>query len=146
MRASEKMKKLDKVIARGEVGAKAIRLYSGKLMKNINSSIERGENPFLYIQSTYNAKRGITEIQIVLMGDHHIEDLNYPRSDPTRWKSFGHIVLSRDQAEKMIEITRNVVGIPSKRALKTIKGAGKVLVTFSKICKGRGDEHGQEDR
>ncbi len=126
-------KRVDKVLAREGVDAKAIRLYSGKLMKNINSSIERGEEPFLYIQATYNDKRRIPEIQIVLMGEHHIEDLHYYQSDPKRWKSLGHIVLSMDQAEKMIEAIRNVVGVPSKRALKTIKGAEKVLVTFSKI-------------
>ena len=126
------MKKIDDVIARESVDAKAIRVYTGKLMKEIDSSIERGENPHIYIQKTYNKKRRTPEIQIVLMGEHHIEDISYPKSDPQTWVSFGEIVFSLEGAEQFIDYFKNVVRTPVKEDLVTIK-AREVLITFWKL-------------
>ena len=105
------MKKVDKVIARETVDAKAIRIYSGKLMKEVDSSKERGENPHLYIQRTYNEKRRLPELQIVLMGKHHIEDLNYFNSDPKKWNSFGAIILSLEDAERFADKLKKVIPV-----------------------------------
>lgn len=103
------MKKIDRIIARETVDAKAIRVFSGKILKEVDSSKERGENPHLYVQKTYNEKRRLPEIQIVLMGEHHIEDLNYFNSDPRKWTSFGAIILSVEDAEQLAEKLKKVI-------------------------------------
>ncbi len=124
-------KKLDSLIAREKVDAKAIRVYFGKIRKEIASSIEREENPHVYIDKTFNEKRGVHEIRIMLMGERHMEDLSYFTSDPEKWKSFGAITLSLIAAERFIDALKNVVHAPVKETLMTIE-AGEVLVTFWK--------------
>lgn len=133
------MKKIDKVMARESVDVKAIRIYTGKLMKEIDSSTERGENPHIYIQRTYNEKRRLPEIQIVLMGEHHIEPLFYFTGDPRTWRSFGAIVLSEDAAGEFLNKLRKIVPIPVNEAKELLKpfvygekAPGKELVTFWK--------------
>jgi biotin carboxylase len=138
------MKKLDKVIAREKTGAKAIRIYTGKLMKEIDSSKERGENPHLYVQKTYNEKRHCVEIQVVLMGEHHIEPLSYFVTDPKIWRSFGEIVLSIEDADRFADKLKKIIHVPIKEAKEIIKvmkamtvemplrKAKRVLVTFWK--------------
>lgn len=137
------MKKIDEVIARETVDAKAIRVYTGQLMKEVDSSKERGENPHLYIQRTYNEKRRLPEIQIVLMGKHHIEDLNYFNSDPKKWKSFGEIVLSVEDAEQFADKLKKVVPVHEEilKAMTVEMPARKVeraIVTFWKRRAVRG--------
>lgn len=95
--------KVEPYIMRDFVKAKAIRVYPTELMKNINSTIESGEKPVLLVKLTYSPKRGVNEFEIVFMGSRHIEDLGYYKKPPKKWRSWGEIVLSPDQARQLAE-------------------------------------------
>jgi len=92
--------KVDYVLARERLPVKCICAYSGKTGLSLYSSVERGEDPQLFIQKTTNEKRG-EEVQVVLMGPFHVEELEYFKKDPKDWKSFGHIVMSVGQAKQL---------------------------------------------
>lgn len=97
---SKRKVKLDKITRRaGIVGAKAIRVYLPELMKEVNSSIEKGEYPYLWIIKKFNKKRGI-EIEISLWGQRHIENLSYFLTHPSEWNPYryGYIIFSPDSA------------------------------------------------
>lgn len=136
----DRVKKIDRVMARESVDVKAIRVYTGKLMKEIDSSTERGENPHIYIQRTYNEKRRLPEIQIVLMGEHHIEPLSYFTCDPRKWSSFGAIVLSLEGAEQFVDKLKKVAPGPGaeEEILKAMtiempaRKAERTIITFWK--------------
>ena len=135
--ASDRVEKLDKVIAREKVEARAIAVYTGELMKQIISSRERGEDPGLLIQKTWNEKRRVPEVQFVFMGKHHLEDLTYFQKHPREWVAFGQIVLSPEAAVEMVDKIKKVASVPIKEPLVVVKvlraaKVSKVLVTFWK--------------
>lgn len=103
--------KVEKPIEKRYTDVKAIRVYIAELMKNINSTIERGENPYLLIKKAHSLKRGVNEIEIVFMGskEKHIEELTYFKKHPKDWTSWGEIVLSTEQAEEFIEALKAVL-------------------------------------
>ena len=99
-------KKVDEVICRLKVGCKAIRFYCMKY--HVVSSIEMDEvqkyhkvvktegegQPTILIDKKWNKKRG-EEIDLVFVGRRNIELLE---KDSRNWITFGHIVLSPEQA------------------------------------------------
>lgn len=111
----EKRAKLDKIIKYGgEVGVKAHRLYGSILkeqLKEIDSSIERGEQPKITVFRKYNEKRDIEEINVVLEGKSHVEDLTYFKIHPSQWNAerLGYSILSPKQAERFIHVIFRVL-------------------------------------
>ena len=108
--------KVEKPIKKRYIDVKAIRVYIAELMKNINSTIERGETPYLLIKKAYSPKREVNEIEIVFMGSKqkHIEELTYFKKHPSQWPSWGEIVLSLKQARDFIENLKDVVEAKEK--------------------------------
>jgi len=94
--------KLDQEIARARIPVKAARFYSGRLLKEIAASIEKGEKPELLLLKTWNQKRGIWEVQIIAIAPkHRIEEVSYATKDPATWRSTGQIVLTPEAARRM---------------------------------------------
>jgi len=82
----------------------AIRVYVSELMKEIDSTVERGEHPYLLIKRTVRQKTGEREVEMVFMGsaeERHIEPLNYYQSNPKDWKSWGDIIFTIEQARNL---------------------------------------------
>lgn len=96
--------KVERAIKKRIQKVEAIRLYLTEFMANINSTVERGEHPYLLIKRTIREKTGKSEIEIVFMGsekNRHVEKL-YAKN-PKDWKSFGHIVLSIPQTQSFLK-------------------------------------------
>ena len=93
---------MDREIAKASIPAKAVRFYSGKLLKEIAASIEHGETPQLLLLKTWNQKGGIWEVQIIAIAPkHRIEEVSYATKDPRTWRSTGQIVLTPEAAKRM---------------------------------------------
>lgn len=104
--------KVEKAIGKGYIDAKAIRVYVSELMKEVNSTIERGEKPRLLIKKTFSPKRGVNEFEFVFMGtesERHIEELTYFKKNPETWKTWGEIVLSPDEVEDLIKLLQDLL-------------------------------------
>ena len=103
--------KVEKPIKKGFIDVKAIRVYIAELMQEVNSTIERGEKPYLLIKKAYSPKRGVNEFEVVFMGakQKHIEELSYFTTHPSEWKSWGEIVLSTEQIEDLIKLLKDLL-------------------------------------
>lgn len=93
--------KVEPPIKRDFVKIKAIRVYIPELRKEVDSSIEKGESPSLLVKATFSKKRNENEIEVVFIGERHIEDLKYYKKDPNEWKTWGIIVLSPETAKNL---------------------------------------------
>lgn len=100
--------KVEPAIGKRYLNVKAIRVYLGELRKNVNSTIERGETPYLLVKKIFSEKRGVYEYELVFMGTRHIEDLSYAVSDPSTWNSWGEIVLSPEEIEDLIKMFQDL--------------------------------------
>ena len=103
--------KVERSLKRGFVNVQAIRVYPAELGKNINSTVERDEKPTLLVKHTVRQKTGLHEIEVVFLGGHHVEDLAYVKTDPRTWVSWGHLVLSLDQARELSDTLRKILDI-----------------------------------
>ncbi len=103
--------KVEKPIKKGYIDVKAIRVYITELMKNINSTVERGEKPYLLVKKAYSPKRGENEIEMVFMASKqkHIEELTYFRKHPSQWPSWGEIVWSEQQIRDLIKLLNDLL-------------------------------------
>ena len=104
--------KVEPAIGKGYIDVKAIRVYLSELMKEVNSTIERGEKPRLLIKKTYSPKRGVNEFEFVFMGtesERHIEELTYFKKHPKTWRTWGEIVLSPVEVEDFIKLLQDLL-------------------------------------
>ena len=104
--------KVEKALRKERIPVEAIRVYLPEFMKEINSTVERGEAPVLLIKRTVREKTNKPEVEIVFIGtikERHVEDIRYARSDPRRWKSWGLIVLTLEQAKKFHEFLEKIL-------------------------------------
>lgn len=92
------MPKVEEPKRKGIVCVKAIRVYSNKLDKEIDSTIESGETPKLLLKDIVRQSTSEHEIEMVFLGEYHLEDLEYFSGDPKNWVTWGDIILSPDQA------------------------------------------------
>ena len=98
--------KVLKPIVRIELPVKSFRLYIKELGKELDSSIERNESPRLLVKKVERnclGRSGEKEIELVMMGDYHLENLNYYQKPLKEWKTFGAIYLSPRQALRLSE-------------------------------------------
>lgn len=96
--------KVEEPLIRRTLGVKAIRVYVPELMKEIDSSIERDEDPGLIVKKIVRrslGREGLPEIELVFMGRRHIEELNYYSKDPGNWVIWGALYLSPRQAIRL---------------------------------------------
>jgi len=108
--AGQRKKKLDRVLeVLGLTNIRCNRMYDTDIMKLIMSSAEKGECPELLAVRTWNEKRG-EEVQLIYLGEHHVEDLTYFKTNPKSWntKRFGYMVLTPTEAVKLREILEKV--------------------------------------
>jgi len=106
--------KVEPAIAREPQKVQAIRIYPSKLMlKEIDSSVERGEKPGLIVKKEFSKKRKVEEVSLVFTGPYHIEDLNYFQTDPATWTTFGEIYMTPTQALQLAEKIKRIVKAPA---------------------------------
>lgn len=106
--------RVEKALKRDFVKVEAIRVYLPELRKEIDQTVESGEAPELLIKRTVRQKTGKSEIEIVFMGssrDRHVEDLRYYQKNPDKWRTWGLIVLTLEQAEKLFKVLQEMFGI-----------------------------------
>lgn len=78
----------------------AIRIYLPEIKKEVDCTRESGEKPRILVKLT---NRGAGEVEIVFLGNFHVEDLCYYRKDPKTWVSRGFIVLNLDQLHQLVD-------------------------------------------
>jgi len=72
------------------------------LLKEIASSVERGEKPQVLLLKTWNEKRRLWEVQIITIApQHRIEEVSYATKAPSTWRSIGQQVLTPEAAVRM---------------------------------------------
>ena len=106
--------KIETPIKKEIANVEAIRVYLPEFMKEVNQTTERGEYPRLLIKRTVREKTQESEIEIVFKGsvkERHVEDLNYFRKHPLEWVTWGEIVLTIEQAQTLISVLKEMVGI-----------------------------------
>lgn len=104
--------KVEKPIKRQIIDVQAIRAYIPELMKEINSCVERGEQPKLLVKRTLRAKTQTPEIEIVFYGDarqRHIEALTYFTKPPEQWTTWGEIVLTLEETKRLKEFLEELL-------------------------------------
>jgi hypothetical protein len=105
--------KVEPAIAKERQEVQAIRVYPSKLMKEIDSSIERGEQPVLMLKKEFSKTRKVDEFSFVFLGPYHIENIDHPQKDPSTWNSFGEIYMTIPQA---LQLARRIIRIANAKA------------------------------
>ena len=96
--------KVEKAIAKEYMSnIEAIRIFPGRAAFEIDSTSEHGHRPGLLIKRIRRERTGKSEIEILMMGDYHVESLTYYKKDPETWPSFGDIILTLSQAHELAE-------------------------------------------
>jgi hypothetical protein len=118
--------KVEKAIALEHVPkVDAIRIFAGRTGLEIDSTTERGHRPALLIKKIRRESTGKVEIEIVMMGDYHVEPLTYYKKDPETWPSFADIILtplqSRELAEKILRLLKAPAREPAQTQLLSVK-------------------------
>ena len=104
--------KVEEPIIKQIIDVEATRVYIPELMKEINSTTERGEHPKLLTKLTKREKTGKHEVEIVFLGginQRHIEELSYYGKHPMTWKTWGEIVLTLNQAKELVQFLSEIV-------------------------------------
>ena len=112
--------KVEPAIAKDYQKVQAIRVYPGKLMKEIDSTIESGETPRLIVKKEFSKSRKVEEVSFVFLGPYHIEDLNYFQTDPATWSTFGEIYMTPPQALQLAEKIKRIVKAPAGEPTQTL--------------------------
>jgi hypothetical protein len=112
--------KVEPPIARDHQKVQAIRVYVGKLMKEIDSTIERGERPSLIVKKEWSPTRKTVEFSLVFVGPYHIDDLNYYQKDPATWTTFGEIYMTPSQAAELTEKIKQVLKAPEREPAQAL--------------------------
>jgi len=63
---------------------------------------------------------GKPEIEIVMMGDYHVEPLTYYKKAPEAWSSFGDIILTLPQARELAEKILRLLKTPAREPTQTL--------------------------
>lgn len=104
MMRDEVGRKIETAVTKTVIEVDAIRVACTKNMIELNSTRERGDKPVLYIKST---NRNGGEIEIIFMGKPRIEKLSYYTTHPDTWTSWGEIILTKQQVDKIKEYIKN---------------------------------------
>jgi len=88
-------------LEKGKIQCKAISLYPSCLHSVLYSSVERNESPTLLVKRVWNDRLEDFEIEIVFLGDYHMEKPTYLKKPRREWISFGNFVLTPSQAEEL---------------------------------------------
>ena len=105
-------------------GVSAIRIYPSELMKEINSTIERGEKPRLLIKIYDREKTGEPEVTLVFCGARHFEPPSYWQKNPKDWVTWGEIVLPKEGAKDFVLLLLQMLEAPAEqiKALSEARG------------------------
>jgi len=93
--------KVLKALQKGYIPCKAISLYPSRLEAMLYSSIERDEFPKLLIKRVWNDRLKVHEIEVVFLGDYHLEKPAYFKKPKEDWVSFGALILNPQQAREL---------------------------------------------
>lgn len=95
--------KVLKAIEKGYVPCKCISLYPSRLEFMLYSSVERDEAPKLLIKRVRNDRLKTMEIEVVFLGEYHLEKPVHFKKPRNQWVSFGALILSPQQARQLGE-------------------------------------------
>jgi len=112
--------KVEPAIAKDHQKVQAIRVYPGKLMKEIDSTIESGETPRLIVKKEFSKSRKVEEVSLVFLGPYHIEDLNYFQTDPATWPTFGEIYMTLVQAADLADKIKRILNAPAREPVQML--------------------------
>ena len=90
----------------------SIRVYIPELMKEIDSSVERGEIPRIRVKKDFRISTKRNEITLIFLGkqnERHVEELTYFSKQPKDWSSWGTIIMSVEQARNLKEALNEIV-------------------------------------
>lgn len=96
--------KVLKAIKKDYIPCKCISLYPSRLEFMLYSSIEKDEYPNLLIKRVWNDRLKTMEIEVVFLGDYHLEKPTHFKKPKSEWVSFGALILSPQQARQLGEL------------------------------------------
>lgn len=82
---------------------KCIALYPTPLEDVLYSSVEKKEYPKLLVKRVLNDRLNCAEIEVVFVGNYHLEKPAYFKKPKSEWASFGSFVLNPQQAKQLGE-------------------------------------------
>ena len=102
--------KRDAVIERVDVEIEHIRTLFPRQRLRLVLSRERGENPILSVQKMLRLRRGYKpEFELYFRGKPREEEIKFIVTPPEKYKGFGYIILTREQALKLVEALKKVL-------------------------------------
>lgn len=87
-----------KSLKEGYVRCTAIKLYPSCSKEIVYSSIEKNEEPKLLVKRVWNERLKVFEIEVVFLGDYHVEKLTYNKKPKLEWISFAEFILTPEEA------------------------------------------------
>jgi hypothetical protein len=112
--------KVEPPIAKDHQKVEAIRVYPGKLMKEIDSTTESGETPGLIVKKEFSKSRKVEEVSLVFIGPYHIEDLDHFQKDPATWSTFGEIYMTPAQALQLADKIKTITKARAKEPAQAV--------------------------
>ena len=91
-------------LEKSTLACKCIALYPSRLECMLYSSVEKNEYPKLFVKRVLNDRLHCAEIEVVFMGNYHLEKPAYFKKPKSEWVSFGSFVLSPQQAKQLGEL------------------------------------------
>ena len=113
--------KRDAVTSRIDVEIEHIRTLFPEIKKRKVLSRERREKPILSVQRMWRHRKEKEEIELFFRGKPRVEIIKFMRTPPEKYKGFGYIILTKEQARKLL------------RALERILALGDEEVIYEKI-------------
>ena len=104
--------RVETAIKKRLVDVEAIRATIPEMLVQINSCTERGEHPKLLIKLIRREKTGKLEIELVFYGgekERHVEKLSYYEKHPSKWVTFGEIVLTIEETKKCVKFLNEII-------------------------------------
>jgi hypothetical protein len=87
---------------------KAIRVWVADYNIELDSTLERNHNPQIMVKRI-TRDYGDKELELVLSGDYHIENLTYFRKPKSEWVTFGAIYLTLPEGLRLATMLLNLL-------------------------------------
>ena len=109
--------KRDAVTSRIDVEIEHIRTLFPELGKRKVLSRERREKPVLSVQRMYRHAKDIVEFELFFRGKPRIEEIKKIVTPPEKWKGFGYIILTREQARGLLQALERILGLGEEEVI-----------------------------
>ena len=95
-------------IKEGIVRCAAIKLYPSCSKEIVYSSIEKNEEPKLLVKRVWNERLKVFEVEVVFLGNYHVEKLAYNKKPKLEWISFAEFILTPEEALELGKLLTNL--------------------------------------